>query len=231
MPDAAGALDGAAGGRSALAARCLAFNLAPVDYVHPSWYAAVETGAFLEGSAKVPSFRAAVSEALLDRFGLSRLFALDFAAPRARVVLLDREVLESLLLYVGAALRNTELRSVLDGRRVGYLRREIGPGAYDFATKRVRLLGPLPDFAYGAGEAAGRVRDSLIRTGAAYTLSVRALEDPAYRQRVALILPREESTRLMEDLPVAGVPEGDGLPPLVRRILKEFGPRWLPFFD
>lgn len=225
--------DGGQPNRQVIAARSLAFNLAPVGYVHPSWYRALKTGSAMEACANIPDLRAPVSEALLEHFGLHRDFVLDFSEPRARLVLLDRALVENLFLYVGAALRSRELRAVLDGRRVSYLRREIGPGAYDFATKRAQLLGPVLDFTYGAGDdgAAGNPREALLRTGAAYALSPRAVAEPGYLQRAALMLPIEAGKRLLEDMPVAETPDGADLPPLVRRIIKEFGSRWLPFFD
>lgn len=207
----------------------MVFNLAPVRYVHPSWYDAAEGGEGMRALAGAPALQRAISATLLERFGLDRAFATEFSEPRARLALLDRPLLESLLLYVGAALRSDALRAVLDGRRLAYLRREIGSGALDYAIRRAPLSGPIPAFALEPSEESMRV--TLLRIGAAFSLSPEAVGDPAYLRRVGLMLPRRAGVALAEDLPHPDAPEGRALPPLVRRILKEFSPLWLPFFD
>lgn len=208
----------------------LLFNLAPVTYVHDSWYEALPHGQVCQFLATQRGARRSVSQHLLENRGVTRSFYKNFDEPRARLALLETRYLEELFLYVGALLRNAEFRNELDGKRILTLRKFLGPQVLEYATKRAPFAGPVPDFPYEP-EGDNNPRLRLIQIGAVYSLSPRASAEPAYLQRLALKLPQRIANGLLTDLPhSAGAPEDTGLPKVTRRIVREMLPKWLPLF-
>ena len=214
-----------------LAALSLDFNLAPVKYLHDSWYAVLPRGEFCRRLLGHGRARAHVSRYLLESLGLERRFHDDFSEPRSRLALLEPRLLETLFLYVGGALRSAEFRRELNGTRVALLNRALGSNLLDYATKRVPFAGPVPEFTYEP-EMRDNPRLRLIRIGAVYSMSPRAAADPAYVGRVVLKLPHPISIDLISDVAREAVePDNPGLPIVTRRVVREFLPKWLPLFD
>ena len=213
-----------------LAALSLDFNLAPVKYLHDSWYAVLPQGEFCRRLLGHGRARAHVSRYLLESLGLERRFYDAFETPRSRLALLEPRLLETLFLYVGAALRSAEFRRELNGTRVAMLRRALGGNLLDYATKRVPFAGPVPDFPYEP-EMRDNTRLRLIRIGAVYSMSPGAAADPAYVGRAVLKLPHPISVDLIADVAAAAEPDNPRLPTVTRRVVREFLPKWLPLFD
>lgn len=213
----------------ALARDTFGFNLAPAGYLHETWFTNLPHGDVCQTLSAYPRAQGQLSRYLLGTLKLDTRFFHDFSEPRARLALLDGKLLESLFLYVGAALRANEFRNVLDGARIADLRRALGNGPLDYAIKRGSFSGTLPQFPYEPKLRDPRLR--LLQIGAVYSVSPRAAADPAYLGRLALKLPHRLSAGLVADLPAeAGEPDRTGLPPITHRVVKEFMPKWLPIF-
>ncbi len=215
-------------------AAAVSFNLSPLKDLDESWLQTLPNGNL------VPHLRGAaaerwVSRHLLDAFDLSGRYWEDFSAPRARLALLDRAALQTVLFHVGLVLRAGEFRNLLDGARVKALRDEVGPAAYDFAVKTAPLYGATPAFDYEPEPNTG-MRERLLLTGALHSLHRGAAADPAYITRVAFKLPVSLCRCLMKAVsalpPETSWPApGDTLPHLTRRIVKDMAPQWLTLFD
>jgi YOP proteins translocation protein K (YscK) len=211
-------------------AAAVAFNLSPLKDLDESWLQTLPNGGL------VPHLRGAaaerwVSRYLLDAFDLGGRYWDDFSAPRTRLALMDRASLQSVLFHVGLALKSDAFRNLLDGARIKALRDEIGPEAYDFAVKAAPLYGAPPTFDYEP-PALPDTPARLMLTGAAFSLHGAAAADAAYITRFAFKLPAALCDGLSK---VAGArsaaEEGDALPRLTRRIIKDRVPRWLSLFD
>lgn len=222
MPDGAGQLS--------LADQTLLFNLAPVGYTHMSWYDTLPYGTLCRTLSDRADGRPWVSQYLLEAQHVDTAYFTDFSEPRARIVLIGRKFLESLLLYVGVTLRSEEVRTEIDGRRLALFQRRLGRDVIDYAKQRAVLAGPIPEFDYEPAVTDPRLRFLMI--GAAYSLSPRATGQTAYLRRVALMLPQDLSKKLADDLPQeVADPDNTGLPSVTRRIVKEFLPQWRHLFD
>jgi hypothetical protein len=207
------------------AADIVAFNLAPINYVDDSWLDEIPHGDLVRVLRMEPRNAARLSQYLLAAFELENAFFDDFAEPRSRLALLDPEHLQTLFLRTGVALRHEELRNVLDRDRLARLRNELGPEVIEFAIKRVPLLGKLPVFDFEPESEEPRTRMTLI--GAAFSLSPRVWQDPAYSRRVSLKLPCHVAKGLSTLHSDHGsAPENGSLPPLTRRLIKEFAEGW-----
>ncbi len=218
------------GSSGALTREMVDFNLAPAGYLHESWRPTLPHGEIYQALSDRPQAGRRLSRYLIDTFDLGAAFYDDFSEPRARLALLDGKYLESLFLYVGAALRSAELRNQLDGSKIATLRRVVGAGPLDYATKRTSFAGAPPDFSYEPEISEPRLR--FMQIGAAYSISPRASAETSYLTRLALKLPHGMSKSLKADLPAAaGEPDSEALPPVTRRVVKEFLPQWLPLFD
>lgn len=207
----------------------IAFNLAPVAYIHDSWLDGMPNGDLVRTLRPKAEAAAALSRHLLDHFHLAGGFFDDFGEPRARLALLDNTRLESLFLYAGLALRAQEFRNEIDGGRIARLRQALGAHALDFAIKRVPFLGAIPAFDYEPEVQEPRTR--LILIGAFFALSRRAWSDPAYSGRVVLKFHRRLSHGLSAPWPEPDDSDKDAkLPPLIRRLINEFMPKCQPLF-
>ena len=213
-----------------LPALTLSFNLAPVGYVHESWYENLPHGELCKTLAGHPKARGRISQFLLQTLGLEGRYFCDFREPRMRLALLPPKLLESLFLYVGATLRNAEFRNELDGTTISLLRQVLGSDVMEYATKRVPLLGSVPAFSYEP-DLSNDLRLRLVQIGAVYSLSAAAAQQSAYAGRLVLKLPHRLATGLLADLPgKAAEPESQGLPVVTRRIVREYLPPWLTLF-
>lgn len=206
-------------------AYAVTFNLAPCDYVDDSWLETIPHGDLVRILGADSRLTPSLSRYLLETFELENAFFDDFSAPRSRLALLDAAGLQTLFLHTGIALRDDELRNVIDRAQLARLREALGADAIDFAIKRVPFLGTQPRFDYEPDNQDPRIRLTLI--GAAFSLSPRAWQNPAYARRVALKLPHSLANELLASWPdQIPLTDSEDTPSLTRRLIKDFCPEW-----
>ncbi|MEM9764663.1 MAG: SctK family type III secretion system sorting platform protein [Pseudomonadota bacterium] len=226
----------------------MAFNLAPVAELDGSWlgtppddhsgeplptepaFAAIAST--VAALAARPAIRGGISRHLLSSAGLDETFWLRFP-PRARLALVERATLQETCLYAGLVIRSGDIRGALDGRTVKRLRARLGEEAVNFAIRTAPLLGAAPVVDYTPQLIDPRNR--LMMVGVFHAFGPGLLAEPAFARRLAFRLPRALAPEIA-GLAVAPLPtasagaEGEALPPMIRRLIREFAPRWLPFF-
>ncbi|MEZ5581702.1 MAG: SctK family type III secretion system sorting platform protein [Candidatus Competibacteraceae bacterium] len=121
--------------------RALAFNFHPAAYLHDSWFDTLPHGDLVRRLRTVPRAAPQVSRYLMQILGLEQDYWYDFADRRARLALLNGRPLERLCLYLGLALRSTELRSELRGDRLRPVKQAVGEDGFAFAVKRLPFWG------------------------------------------------------------------------------------------
>jgi hypothetical protein len=153
-------------------------------------------------------------------------YVTDFTLPQSRLLLLDCAELERLCLYLGAIMRMPQIRSILDGNRVRAIIGALGEAVYDYALKRGPLLGEPPAVAVDWDPE--DVHGWCAVPGAAYCAQLLKPLDQELLRRLILKLPETWSAVLAAVDPIST--NDDGLPPLVRKVLKETLPEWFPLF-
>lgn len=207
----------------------LDFNFAPIASLDPSWLKSLPHGALIAQLAPIAASRSWLSAHLLQSSALSDQVWNDFSAARTRLALMDRDDLQRLLLLVGVALRHKEIRMEIDGSRIQRLRASIGKAAHEFALRSAPLFAPSTSFS--CDDALDEPRDRFVLVGACYALDVHAARDPAYLTRLAWRLPEPVFDKLGQFVDQHATENAEqALPPLVRRLMKETAPQWLPMF-
>lgn len=214
------------------AAALVAFNFDPISQIDGSWLA--EHGGagseLLESIAHSPDARPKLARYLMDHHKLTGTWWTDFSFPRSRIALLDRDVLQTVLLRMGLLIKGDEIRRDLDGAHRRTTRARIGDEDMDFVLGTAPLLGrPEPvDHEFEHTDP----RHRFMALGLAACADRMLLEESAYRVRLSLRLPKQLAVTLSDlataDRSLRGSP---GLSRLIRRILKDFAPSWLPLFD
>lgn len=214
------------------AAALAAFNFDPISQIDSSWLTG-HGGAgseFLASLVRSPDARSKLARYLMDHHKLTGTWWTDFSFPRSRIALLDRDVLQTALLRMGLLIKGDEIRRDLDGARRRTTRSRIGDEDMDFVLRTAPLLGhPAPvDHEFEHKDP----RHRFMAFGLAASVDRMLLEESAYRVRLSLRLPKQLAATLSDlattDRSLRGPPE---LSALIRRILKDFAPPWLPLFD
>jgi hypothetical protein len=209
----------------------LTFNLAPAAYLHDTWLDEMPHGGVVGLLRHDRNAVIRVSRHVLGCFGLLDQYWNDFSDARARIALLDAPALETLLLYLGLAVRSKEVRNELSGEGVRRLRRAFGESAFSFAVKRAPFLGRIPDFDYEPGEREPRARMILI--GARLVLPPEAMRESRFAQRVAFKLPKPLASEILatQGNPAHSGHDGGQMPGIAKTLIREFLPEWRPLFD
>lgn len=214
------------------AAALARFNFDPLSQIDSSWLAGHgEAGSdLLESIVRSPDARPKLARYLLDHHELTGKWWTDFSFPRSRIALLDRDVLQTALLRLGLLLKGDEIRHDLDGAHRRTTRARIGDEDMNFVLRTAPLLGRPEPIDYDCEHA--DPRHSFMAFGLAASVDRMLLEESAYRVRLSLRLPKQLAETLSDlattDRSLRGAP---GLSALIRRILKDFAPSWLPLFD
>lgn len=204
------------------------FNLSPMKEMDASWRPSLPEPELIEQVASAPRALARYGHWLMGESGIAGHYITEFS-PRARLALLPTEDLQNLLLHVGVALRGSDIRREIDRDRIRAIRDALGPELHDFALRTAPLYGELPSVDVASRSLELRERCMLI--GTIYACDATAAADRAYRTRLCWKLPRAVAEPLLTSpWESRGAEPGGLLPPLVRRILKDRFPTWLPLF-
>ena len=215
---------------SLLAEKALSFNLMPCAGLDGTWLDAAQHGRLCHAAAASPDAEPKLGQYLLDTFEIADRYWCDFSAPRTRLALLDRHILQKVCMHTGLVLRGPEIRAELNGAVIKELRDAVGAEAIDFVFKTAPLIGAPPEFIFDADT--GDIRLDLIALGAAYAVHPEAANDNAYTARLLFKLPQKLSKAFHACLRTGDVFERtDTLPPITRRVIKEVAPQWLPLFN
>ena len=210
--------------------RVLRFNLMPVEDMDESWLDGLPNGRLWPVVKQSADGRRWFSKYILDQFHLTGRYWTDFSKPRARLALIDRRALQTVFFYIGLTLKSADIRSEVNGAKLKELRAELGPDAMNFAFRSAPLIGAPPRFAIKHDT--DNMRSGVMLAGAAYAVHAGLVSTEAYIKRLCLRLPRAMAEKLQETATGAS-PDGnaDELPRLVRRVVKEVAPQWLPLFS
>lgn len=215
---------------SPISPRVLArFNLAPLDELDPSWSADVPIPDLATAATSSPRVSAYVARYMLKAADIAERYVTDFRRPRARIALMDRDALQSLLLHVGAALRSADFRREIDRERVLATRDAVGEALHDFAIRTAPLYGDLPSVDVAARDIGLRERCMLV--GAIFSVDRIALQEAGYRQRLSWKLPKPVAEHLARVAEARESDDAPELPPLLRRIINDRFGSWRPLFD
>lgn len=207
------------------------FNFDPLSQMDRSWLAEHgEAGSeLLESLASNRDARPKLARRLLDHHKLTGAWWTDFSSALSRIALLERDVLQTVLLRAGLVVKGDEIRRDLDGGRRRATRSRIGDEDMDFALRTAPLLGRPKPIGYACDHADPRHR--FMAFGLAASVDRRLLKESAYRVRLALRLPKQLAD-VLSDLADTGSPGGTQRPgALTKRILKDLAPPWLTLFD
>ncbi|WP_295409478.1 SctK family type III secretion system sorting platform protein [uncultured Thiocystis sp.] len=195
--------------------------------MHDSWYEWLPHGEMLGHLRGSPRARGELSRHLLTCLALDGCYVEDFANPWARLALLDGPWLEHLLRRLGLALRSSELRLELSGERRRRLKAALSAEDWRFVTCETPLLGQIPAFDSEPRQldADPATRFALIGARFCALQGLGAL-DLALTQRLALKLPVDWAPTLN----AARAPRSSALPPILRKLLRELPPAWIPLF-
>ena len=215
---------------SLLAEKALSFNLMPCVELDDTWLAATPHGHVCCAIGENSYAESQVAQYLLDTFEIAGRYWSDFSAPRTRLALLDRNILQKICMHIGLVLRGPEIRSKVNGAEIKKMRGAIGVQAMEFTFKTAPLIGAPPEFIFDADT--DDIRLDLIALGAAYGIHQGAAGDNAYTTRLLFKLPQPLSKPFHGYLQSADACEkSDTLPPIARRVIKEVAPQWLPLFN
>lgn len=214
------------------AAALAPFNLDPLSQMDGSWLAA-HGGArseLMETLSDSPDARPKLARYLLDHHKLTGTWWTDFSSPRSRIALLDRDVLQTVLLRTGLLVKGNEIRRDLDGARRRSTRAGIGDEDMDFVLRTAPLLGRPKPIDYECDHTDPRHR--FMAFGLAASLDRGLLKESAYRVRLALRLPKQLAETLSDLADTDRSPGGSRrLSALTRRVVKDLAPPWLTLFD
>ncbi|MEM8819252.1 MAG: SctK family type III secretion system sorting platform protein [Pseudomonadota bacterium] len=206
----------------------VAFNLSPMRDMDPSWVPTLPNSSLIAHLSAVPRALSRYGHWLMAESGIAGRFIVEFS-PRARLALMSRADLQSLLLHVGVALRGNDIRREIDSKRIRATREAIGPELHDFALRMAPLYGNLPSVDFASRSLGLKERCMLI--GAIYACDATATADRAYLTRLCWKLPQPVAEPLLtSSWEERAVEPGAQLPPLVRRIIKDRFSKWLPLF-
>jgi hypothetical protein len=207
--------------------QALIFNTQPARYLHHSWCERLPHGARLDRLRGSPRAQCALSHHLLTTFELEGHYVEDFTNHWARLALLDGPWIEHLLRRLGLALYAPSLRLELSGECLRGLKSALGADDWNFVTREASLLGQIPVF---QAEPCPPDTDpatwfALIGAHFCRLQGLGAL-DMALTQRLALKLPAAWSSALSAD----HAENSSSLPPILRKLLRELPPAWIPLF-
>ena len=222
----------------------LTLHFQPGNYLHKSWYQSLPQGVLIQQLRELPTSAQHIDHHLRTLLTLKYgPLPYDFTQQRLRLALLDGQALAHLSLYLGLALRSASLRHELLGERLRSLHQALGAEAFIFALKRAPFLGTIPSFPFEPELEDPQTRFPMI--GARYCLAQVAELNRGLAQRMMLKLPQawaawicpEEET---DNTRPQALKKGDhasakhhkspDLPPLVRKLIKEQLPEWIPLF-
>ena len=208
------------------------FNFDLLSHMDRSWLAEHgEAGAeLLESLASNRDARPKLARGLLDHHKLTGAWWTDFSSPRSRIALLERDVLQTVLLRTGLLVKGDEVRRDLDGARRRATRSRIGDEDMDFVLRTAPLLGRPEPIDYECDHT--DLRHRFMAFGLAASVGRGLLKESAYRVRLALRLPKQLAEVLSDLADAGGSPGGtQRLSALTKRILKDLAPPWLTLFD
>ena len=214
------------------AAALAAFNLDPLSQMDSSWLTDHgNAGAkLLESLGHSRDARPKLARYLLDHHMLTGTWWTDFSSPRSRIAVLERDLLQTVLLRTGLLVKGDEIRRDLDGARRRATRSGIGDEDMDFVLRTAPLLGRPQPIDYECDNADPRHR--FMAFGLAASVDRGLLKESAYRVRLALRLPKQLAEVLSDLADAGGSPGGtQRLSKLTKRILKDLAPSWLTLFD
>ncbi|MTW22498.1 YscK family type III secretion system sorting platform protein [Allochromatium palmeri] len=207
--------------------RALILNTQPTRYLHASWYEALPHRELARRLMACARAEAALSRYLLQSFELEGRYVENFSNPWARLALLDGPWIERLMRRLGLALHASRLRLELSGERLRRLKSALSAEDWNFMMRETPLLGPIPVFHSEPHrpDADPATRFALIGTRFCVLQGLGALDEALIR-RLALKLPADWTPALS----AARVPQSNALPPILRRLLRELPPAWIPLF-
>jgi hypothetical protein len=202
----------------------LEFNLAPANYVDPSWLP-VETSVVFAAVAAGFGKRAldVVSRWLLSEHALQDAFDFDFSEPLKRIALVDRASLQHLARHLGLLAVAKALRTTIDRVSVGALKARLGAQNYEFALRHGTAANVLAAPAR-VDLSCPRLEDRLLAVGGQRLLSFFESAPPALVGRARLKLPRTLSPRDEDRLPSNARDRAPDV--LLKTILPEVLPQW-----
>lgn len=207
--------------------RALIFNTQPTRYLHDSWCEVLAHRELARRLMACVRAEAALSRYLLQSFELEGRYVEDFSNPWARLALLDGLWIERLMRRLGLALHASRLRLELSGERLRRLKSALSAEDWNFVMRETPLLGPIPVFHSEPRrpDVDPATRFALIGMRFCVLQGLGALDEALIR-RLALKLPADWAPALT----AARVPRTTALPPILRRLLRELPPAWIPLF-
>ncbi len=132
-----------------------------------------------------------LSQLLLKHLNLENQPFYQFEDPRLRIALLDRSILDNLLIHAGAVIYSERISKIVMKKDVLALKDSIGDDMYFFAAKKASLLmGFAPRIALPA-EGTSITKDSLFEAGRQCLQMSLVHEDERLLKRLVLKFPKE----------------------------------------
>lgn len=204
------------------------FNVFPTRYMHPSWWENImDFQNIIERCVESKRSEKHLAAYVLNSIGHKYCYQFDDVAHR--IVLLDGATLESLIYALGLTLNARRIKSIVEGRKARFLKKDLGEKAYLFAIKRAALFGSQTWYWDVAGDESDLRRERILQDGRKCIQICLVGAPEAMTKRFELKFDKAVCWDFLED---GHSKDKNRAWSLVRKVMfQEVGPQWKNLFN